>query len=154
MPFPGMPYAFPARDEVADYLEAYAACFELPVRTGIRVDRLSRDGGRFEISAGERRFEADNLVVTMATHQVPWVPPAARELDPGVVQLHAADYRNPSQLRDGGTLVVGVGNSGAETPSNWPDHGAPGLPGGRQATFRSTSMAWWQGLSSSHCCSG
>ena len=114
MPFPGMPYAFPARDEVADYLEAYAACFELPVRTGIRVDRLSRDGGRFEISAGERRFEADNLVVTMATHQVPWVPPAARELDPGVVQLHAADYRNPSHLRDGGTLVVGVGNSGAE----------------------------------------
>jgi len=114
MPFPGIPHAFPTKDEVGDYLERYMARFELPVRTGIRVDRLSRDGGRFEISAGERRFEADNVVVAMATHQVPWVPPVARELDPSLVQLHAADYRNPSQLRDGSTLVVGVGNSGAE----------------------------------------
>jgi putative flavoprotein involved in K+ transport len=114
MPFPGMPHAFPTKGEVADYLEAYAARFELPVRTGIKVDRLTRDGGRFELSAGERRFEADNVVVAMATHQVPWEPPFARELDPSLVQLHAADYRNPSQQRDGRTLVVGVGNSGAE----------------------------------------
>jgi putative flavoprotein involved in K+ transport len=114
MPFPGMPYAFPTKDEVAEYLEAYAVRFELPVRNGVRVDRLTRNGGRFELSAGERRFEADNVVVAMATHQVPWVPSFARELDPRVVQLHAADYRNDSQLRDSDTLVVGVGNSGAE----------------------------------------
>jgi len=102
------------KDEVADYLEAYAARFELPVRTGIRVDRLARGGGRFELSAGERRFEADNVVVAMATHQVPWMPPFARALGPEVVQLHAVDYRNPSQLQEGSVLVVGVGNSGAE----------------------------------------
>jgi putative flavoprotein involved in K+ transport len=42
------------------------------------------------------------------------VPPFARELDPGVVQLHAAEYRNPSQLREGGVLVVGAHDSGAE----------------------------------------
>jgi putative flavoprotein involved in K+ transport len=114
MPFPGVPHTFPTRDQVADYLEAYAARFELSLRTGVRVERLTRDGGRFELSAGERRFEADNVVVAMASHQVPWVPPVGRELDPGVVQLHAADYRDPSQLREGGTLVVGVGNSGAE----------------------------------------
>jgi len=30
------------------------------------------------------------------------------------VQLHSAEYKNPSQLRDGGVLVVGVGNSGAD----------------------------------------
>jgi putative flavoprotein involved in K+ transport len=114
MPFPGVPQAFPTKDEVADYLEAYAARFELPVRTGVRVDRLTRDGDRFVVAAGERRFSADNVVVAMATHQVPRVPPFARELDPSVVQLHGADSRNPSQLREGGTLVVGVGNSGAE----------------------------------------
>jgi putative flavoprotein involved in K+ transport len=88
--------------------------FELPVRTGVRVERLTRDGDRFALSAGERCFEADNVVVAMATHQVPWVPPVARGLDPGLVQLHAAEYRNASQLREGGALVVGVGNSGAE----------------------------------------
>jgi putative flavoprotein involved in K+ transport len=50
----------------------------------------------------------------MSSFQVPRVPPFASCLGPDVVQLHSATYRNPSQLRDGGVLVVGAGNSGAE----------------------------------------
>jgi putative flavoprotein involved in K+ transport len=42
------------------------------------------------------------------------VPPFAGDLSPETVQLHSAGYRNPSQLQDGGVLVVGAGNSGAE----------------------------------------
>jgi putative flavoprotein involved in K+ transport len=114
MPFPGPAHSFPGKDEVADYLEAYAARFELPVRTGVRVDRLSRNGGRFVVAVGDRRLEAANVVVAMATHQVPWMPPFAPELGAAVVQLHSAEYRNPSQLQEGGVLVVGVGNSGGE----------------------------------------
>jgi putative flavoprotein involved in K+ transport len=114
VPFPGEADSFPTKDEMADYLEAYAARFELPVRTRVRVDRLRKRGDRFELSAGAMRLEADNVVVAMGSHQVPWVPPFADELDPGIIQLHAAAYRNPSQLRDGGVLIVGVGNSGGE----------------------------------------
>ncbi len=114
MPFPGKAHAYPTKDEMANYLEAYAARFKLPVRTGIRVSQLSRKGDRFELTAGDKRLEADNVVVAMATHQVPWVPPFALELDPGIVQLHSAEYRNASQLQEGAVLVVGVGNSGGE----------------------------------------
>jgi putative flavoprotein involved in K+ transport len=74
LPFPAPAHSFPSKDQVADYLEAYAARFELPVRTGIRVDRLSRNADRFVVAAGDRRFEADNVVVAMATYQVPWAP--------------------------------------------------------------------------------
>jgi putative flavoprotein involved in K+ transport len=114
MPFPAPAHSFPTKDEVADYLEAYATQFQLPVRTGVRVDRLWRDNGRFVIAAGDRRWQADNVVVAMSSFQVPRVPAFAPELDPGVIQLHAGNYRNPSQLQDGGVLVVGAGNSGAE----------------------------------------
>ena len=113
-PFPAPPHSFPTKDQVADYLESYAARFELPVQTGVRVDRLSRNGDRFMVAAHDRRFEADHVVVAMATFQVPRVPPFAPELDPDVLQLDAGQYRNPSQLQDGGVLVVGAGNSGAE----------------------------------------
>jgi putative flavoprotein involved in K+ transport len=116
-PFPGPAHAFSTKDEVADYLEAYAARFELPVRAGIKVDGLSRDWSNGEglvITAGDRRFEADSVVVAMSTLQEPRVPPFAHELDPGVGQLNSAEYRNPTQLQDGGVLVVGAGNSGAE----------------------------------------
>jgi putative flavoprotein involved in K+ transport len=114
MPFPAPAHTFPTKDQVADYLEAYAARFQLPVRLGVRVDRLSRDDGRFVVAAGDRSWKADNVVVAMASFQVPRVPHFATDLSPDVVQLHSAGYRNPSQLQDGGVLVVGAGNSGAE----------------------------------------
>jgi putative flavoprotein involved in K+ transport len=114
MPFPAPGRSFPTKNEMADYLETYAARFELPIRTGVRVDRLSRQGDRFLVTTGDRRFEAENVVVAVSSHESPWVPPFARELNPDVVQLHAAQYRNPSHLREGGVLVVGAHDSGAE----------------------------------------
>jgi putative flavoprotein involved in K+ transport len=114
MPFPAPAHSFPAKDEMADYLEAYAARFALPVRTGVAVKRLSRNGDRYLVTAGESSFEAEHVVVAMASYQRPKVPPFAGELDPGVVQLHSSDYRNLAQLRAGGVLVVGAGNSGSE----------------------------------------
>src|SRR6266540_3045468 len=35
MPFPAPGWSFPGKDAVADYLESYAAAFDLPVRTGM-----------------------------------------------------------------------------------------------------------------------
>jgi putative flavoprotein involved in K+ transport len=114
MPFPAPAHTFPTKDEMADYLEAYATRFELPVRTGVRVDCLTKQGGRFVVTAGSQRFEAENVVVAMANFQSPRVPPFGGELDPSIVQLHSSEYRNPSQLREGGVLIVGAGNSGSE----------------------------------------
>src|SRR5438477_4381996 len=83
MPFPAPPHSFPTKDEMADYLERYAAQFRLPVRTGVRVDRVSREDGRYIVSAGDQCFEAEHVVIAMATFQKPRVPSFARELDPG-----------------------------------------------------------------------
>lgn len=114
MRFPAPANTFPTKDEMAAYLEAYATRFRLPISTGTRIDRLTRENGRFVASAGERRFEADNVVVAMSNYQKPRVPAFAGDLDPDIVQLHSRDYGNPTQLREGGVLIVGAGNSGAE----------------------------------------
>jgi putative flavoprotein involved in K+ transport len=114
MPFPAPGGAFPSKDEMADYLVAYAARFQLPVRTGKRVDLLWRHGDRFRLDAGGELFEADNVVVAMANYQQPRTPAFGSQLRPGITQLHSSAYRNPAQLQPGGVLVVGAGNSGAE----------------------------------------
>jgi putative flavoprotein involved in K+ transport len=114
MKFPASAWSFPTKDDMGDYLEAYAARFDIAYRTGVRVDGLVREGDRFVVTAGDRRFEADRVVVATGAYRTPKVPPFAKELDPGIVQMHSSEYRNPSQLRDGGVLLVGVGNSGAE----------------------------------------
>jgi putative flavoprotein involved in K+ transport len=114
MPFPAPPFSFPTKDAMADYLEAYAAHFALPVRSGVRVERLSRVGGKFLVVAGDSRFEADNVVVAMGQHQRPRRPAFAADLRPDIAQLHSFEYRNLTQLRAGDVLIVGAGNSGAE----------------------------------------
>ena len=112
--FPAPGGSLPTKQQMADYLEEYATRFQLPVINNVKVDRLWKEGARFQLAAGKQRFEADNVIVAMANYQHPRVPAFARELDPRIVQLHSHDYKNPSQLQEGGVLVVGVGNSGGD----------------------------------------
>lgn len=112
--FPAQGDNFPTKDEMADYLESYAKHFYLPVQTGVRVRRLSKEAERFVIEADSLRFEAQNVVVAMANYQAPRFPVFAKDLDPSIRQLHAHSYQDPSQLQKGSVLVVGVGNSGAD----------------------------------------
>jgi len=113
-PFPGDRNHFPTKDEMGDYLEAYARHFAFPIRMNTRVERVSRQGRGFVVVAGDQRFEADSVVVAMANHQRPAVPVFAGDLTPSIQQLHSLDYRNPSQVPDGPVLIAGAGNSGAE----------------------------------------
>ena len=113
--FPGPQSRCSTKDEMADYLEAYAARFDLPVRRGLRVDAITKNADRFVVIANDHRFEADNVVLATGGYQaaVP-CPDFADELDAGIMQLHSSEYRTPSQLHDGDVLVVGAANSGAE----------------------------------------
>jgi putative flavoprotein involved in K+ transport len=114
MPFPAPRSSWPTTNEFADYLERYAKHFDLPVRTGVHVDRLSRNGDGYVITAGEERFEADNVVVATGVMQVPVVPEFASDLDPSITQLHSFDYRGPEQLQEGPALLVGASHSGSD----------------------------------------
>jgi len=133
MPFPGDGLAFPSKDELADYLEAYARRFRLPVTTGRRVDGLWRADGRFVVSAGDRRWTADRVIVATGAFHQPKVPDLASGLRASITQLHSAEYRNPDQLQPGPALIVGLGNSGAEIAlelSRTHSTSVAGTPGG------------------------
>jgi putative flavoprotein involved in K+ transport len=114
MRFPAPRHSFPTGNEMADYLEAYASRFRLNVESGVSVDGLSKRNGRYQIAAGGRRIEADNVVVATGVMQRPVIPPFAAKLDPEIRQLHSNDYRSPAQLREGPVLVVGASHSGAD----------------------------------------
>jgi putative flavoprotein involved in K+ transport len=99
---------------MADYLESYARHFALPVRTGVRIDRLARHGDGFVLQTSAGHVFADRVVIATGGYLDPYVPTLAAELDPSIRQLHSVEYRNPSQFADGDVLIVGAGNSGAE----------------------------------------
>lgn len=114
MPFPAPSHYFPTKNEMADYLEAYVARFQLPVRLRTRVDRVTRDDDGYVVKAGPLELEAAQVVVAMSSYQTRRVPVFASQLRSDITQLHSVEYRNPGQLRPGGVLIAGAGNSGAE----------------------------------------
>jgi putative flavoprotein involved in K+ transport len=115
LPFPGDPWNYPAKDEVADYLASYATRFDLPIRHNTRVDRLERLDGRWIVVTGTERIETGNVVVATGTFgRTPYLPEFAVDLDPAIRQLHSSEYRRPAQLKDGPVLVVGASHSGTD----------------------------------------
>jgi putative flavoprotein involved in K+ transport len=149
MRFPAPKSSYPTGYEFADYLEAYANRFHLPVRTGVRVDGLSREGEGYVVTAGERRFEAENVIVATGVMQEPVTPDFAAQLDPRIRQLHSAEYRGPSQLQEGSVLVVGASHSGGDIAFEVAGAGYPTVLSGRDTgqipvpwDSRRIRMAW------------
>lgn len=109
--FPAPRWSFPHKDEVADYLEDYAAHFALPIRLSTPVLAVRRRGERFALALPDREVEAAAVVIATGPFRKPAIPEFAAA--GGLYQLHSSDYKNPLQIPAGEVLVVGCGNSGA-----------------------------------------
>ncbi len=112
--FPAGPGRTPSRLEMAGYLAAYAARYELPVRTSTPVRRLERDGAAFLAHTPGGVLRARSVVVATGAYRRPRLPAAAGQLDGTVHQLHSSSYRRPGDVPEGPVLVVGGGNSAAQ----------------------------------------
>lgn len=118
LPFPGDRWAFPTKDEMADYLELYALTHELPVRLRARVRRLTKGDHGFVVdldgSAGHT-ITCDAVVVATGTFgERPNLPPFATDLAPPIHQVHSSGYHGPGDLPEGPVLVVGASHSGLD----------------------------------------
>jgi putative flavoprotein involved in K+ transport len=121
MAFPAAHDTYPSKDDVADYLAAYADKHELAVQTDTRVLRLTAPGDGdgapsdgFVAHTTRGVLRARQVVIaTGATHH-PYVPTLSTGFDAAVTQLHTKAYRNPGSVPAGRVLVVGAGNSGLQ----------------------------------------
>lgn len=114
LPFPASPDTYPGKDDVADYLQSYAAKFSLPIRLDTTVTLLTRNEGVYLAKVGEESTEARQVVVATGPFSVPFVPSIAASLDPDVHQVHSVGYRHAAALPPGKVLVVGAANTGCQ----------------------------------------
>lgn len=123
MSFPGDPGTYPGKDQVADYLRAYAARFDLPVMLNTRVqhvdrtEAIGRQDGVFRVVTSQGTLTARQVIVATGPFQQPVIPSVGAGFAPAVTQLHSSNYRNPTDLPPaaaGKVLVVGAGNSGLQ----------------------------------------
>ncbi|MBO9123799.1 MULTISPECIES: MSMEG_0569 family flavin-dependent oxidoreductase [unclassified Rhizobium] len=120
------PDGFMLRQEIVDYLDGFAESFDPPLREGVDVTHVSpRENGGYCIETTVGNMTADQVVIATGGYDNPIVPPYAADLDPSIVQMHSRDYRRPSQLPDGGTLIVGTGQSGVQIMDDFHLEGRP-----------------------------
>ncbi|HEX5132468.1 MAG TPA: NAD(P)/FAD-dependent oxidoreductase [Candidatus Krumholzibacteria bacterium] len=119
------PDGYMTRIEVIDYLERYARSFAAPIHNGVSVHALERDGWGFRVRTGEGVWHARTVVMATGQCDRPNVPSMAAALSPYVTQVTPDRYRNPSQLKDDGVLIVGASATGIQLASEIARSGRP-----------------------------
>lgn len=142
------PHEFAGKERVAGYFEAFAKARKLPIRTGVTVTKLLRDGKGFRAMTSEGEIQAQNVVVATGPFQKPLIPTVVR--DPGITQIHSNAYRNPDALPEGAVLVVGAGSSGAQIAEELARAGrrvhiSLGPHDRPPRRYRGQDFVWWLG---------
>jgi len=108
------PDAFASLRDVITYLEDYARSFGAPIREGVDVTRVRREGDSFRVKTDAATIQAENVIVAAGAYQKPTPSPLWSALPPEIRVLHTSEYRRPSQLPPGAVLIVGSGQSGCQ----------------------------------------
>ena len=105
---------YPSRAQVVEYLESYAAKFDLKPRLNAPVSQVRRSGTLWRAEAGDETVEAPVAVIATGFADFPNSPVWPGMETFGGPILHSSRYRNPVPFAGQRVLVVGFGNSGGE----------------------------------------
>ncbi len=135
-------------EQVVEFVAGYAAYAAAPVITQTTVMRVTPALEGYRVSTTRGDWLCRAVVLASGAFNVPVVPRIAESVPPGVTQLTAREYRNPSQLDDGPVLVVGASATGLQLAQEI-------LRGGRPVTlavgehvrmprvYRGRDVQWW-----------
>jgi putative flavoprotein involved in K+ transport len=151
---PGVRYEGPDPDgymtsgEVVELIGRLAAHARAPVRTATNVNSVRPDDGGYRIDTSAGEIQARAVVLASGACNLPTVPRFADALPPDVEQLTPFHYRNPSQLPDGGVLIVGASATGVQLAAELRESGRPViLSVGEHVrlprTYRGRDILWW-----------
>lgn len=113
--FPGQQDRYPHRDEVVEYLDAYARKFKLPIHAGKKVIDVIRISDGFEaVTATGERYRTKTLIAASGAFGTPHTPLIqGRDTFQGRM-LHSAEYVNKKGFEDQRVVVVGAANSAVQ----------------------------------------
>ena len=105
---------YPSRMQVVEYLESYAARFDIRPVFNTAVASIRRDDMLWSADTNQGVIGAPVAVIATGIADAPYCASwPGSELYQGAV-VHSSDYRNPTPYVGKRVLVVGFGNSGGE----------------------------------------
>lgn len=110
----GDPEGFMVKDEIVAFLRRYVEKNQPPVREGVTVKSVTKEEGYFRVETSHGVWHSDDVICAIGSFHTPFVPKGAELIPDSIMQIHSADYKRPSQVPAGETLIVGSGQSGVQ----------------------------------------
>ena len=110
----GDPDGFMTVPELVGFIDRYARLVNPPLHTLTTVTSVRPDGEGYEVVTDRGVWLCRSVILASGGFNLPKVPPIAAALPDSVRSVTAHGYRRPSDLDDGGVLVVGVSATGIQ----------------------------------------
>ncbi|HEX9063749.1 MAG TPA: NAD(P)/FAD-dependent oxidoreductase [Streptosporangiaceae bacterium] len=142
------PDGFMPAADLAATLARYASFIGAPIRAGTTVHGVRPAPGGFQVLAGDDLFRARAVVVATGACSQAAIPCVAGAIPDPMTTLSPLAYRDPSQLPDGGVLIVGASATGVQLAAEIRRSGravtvAVGEHVRLPRTYRGRDIFWW-----------
>jgi putative flavoprotein involved in K+ transport len=142
------PDGYMTMPEVIDFISRFAAASDAPVRTNTTVTSVMSSGDGYRVVTTDGEIRCRSVVIASGACNLSSVPVVSASLPPDVEQITPFDYRDPSQLPDGGVLVVGASATGVQLADEIHRSGRPvTLAVGEHVRlprrYRGHDVLWW-----------
>ena len=142
------PDGYMTMPEVVEFISRFATVSGAPVRTNTTVTSVTRTDDGYRVVTTDGEIRCRSVVLASGGYNAPSVPAVSASLPPDVEQITPFDYRDPSQLPDGGVLVVGASATGVQLADEIHRSGRPvTLAVGEHVRlprrYRGRDVLWW-----------
>jgi putative flavoprotein involved in K+ transport len=142
------PDGYRAMPETIAFIERYADVVAAPVHTQTTITSVRPDGNGYRVVTDQGDWQCRTVVLASGACNIASVPPLSAAVPAEINTLTPIQYRNPSQLRDGGVLVVGASATGTQIADEIHRSGRPvtvavGEHVRVPRVYRGKDIEWW-----------
>ncbi len=142
------PDGFMSMPEVIEFIDTYAGIVSAPVRPSTTVTSVRPREHGYGVSTEGGEWRCRTLVLASGGFNIPLVPQLSQAVPASIAMYTTQQYRNPSQLEDGGVLVVGASATGLQLAHEIHQSGRPvTLAVGEHIrmprVYRGLDIQWW-----------
>lgn len=134
--------------QVIEFIGGYASAISAPVETGTKVTSVREVDAGFRVETDRGAWHCRAVVLASGACNIPAVPKLAGDLPNDIVSIDTKTYCNPSDLPDGGVMVVGGSATGTQLAREIHRSGRPVvLSTGEHVrlprVYRGRDILWW-----------
>tara|TARA_B100000700_G_C14949090_1_gene810755 strand:+ start:125 stop:1399 length:1275 start_codon:yes stop_codon:yes gene_type:complete len=142
------PDGFLNKSQTIEYLKSFGGFVGSKIYTNENVDAVTKEKESYKIVTSKRVIRSDIVIVASGAFGNSYIPKINSDLSNNIFQIHSAEYKNHKQLSEGGVLVVGSGQSGAQIAEDLIESGkevwlAVSKCGRRLRKYKGKDSSWW-----------